>query len=236
MEDIKIFEEFFTSHVNASSVPELILNLILVAAFAHFLAKFYIKYGRTLSNRKDFSNNFITVAMATMLIITIIKSSLALSLGLIGALSIVRFRAAIKDPEELTYLFLAIALGLGIGAQQTMVTIISFLSILLILYIRQSGLFGIRKEKQWQQDLHLIISTEFPKLLHLDLIQDLISQHCQYSRTKRVDKTETSLEYICIVEFKDKGSLEAIDAALRSIDDKVKISFMDLRGGMTGTS
>ncbi len=236
MEDKKIFEEFFASQVAASSVPELVFNLILVAAFAHLLAKFYIKYGRTLSNRKDFSNNFITVAMATMLIITIIKSSLALSLGLIGALSIVRFRAAIKDPEELTYLFLTIALGLGIGAQQSTVTIISFLSILLILYVKQSGFFGIGKEKQWQQDLHLIVSTDFPNLLHLDLIQDLIGQHCRYSRTKRVDKTETSLEYICIVEFNDKDSLESIDAALRSIDDKVKISFMDLRGGMTGTS
>ena len=222
--------------MTSSSVPELILNLILVAAFAHILARFYIKFGRTLSNRKDFSNNFITVAMATMLIITIIKSSLALSLGLIGALSIVRFRAAIKDPEELTYLFLVIALGLGIGAQQRTVTIISFLTILLILYVKQSGVFGIGKEDQWQQDLHLIVSTEFPKLLHLDMMQDLISQHCLYSRTKRVDKTETSLEYICIVEFKGKDSLESIDAALRSIDDKVKISFMDLRGGMTGTS
>ena len=51
-----------------------------------------------------------------MLIIFVVKSSLALSLGLVGALSIVRFRSAIKEPEELTFLFLNIALGIGFGA------------------------------------------------------------------------------------------------------------------------
>ena len=53
-----------------------------------------------------------------MIIITIVKSSLALSLGLVGALSIVRFRTAIKDPEELSFLFISIAIGLGMGANQ----------------------------------------------------------------------------------------------------------------------
>ena len=55
--------------------------------------------------------------MTTMLIITVVKSSLALSLGLVGALSIVRFRAAIKEPEELAYLFLTIAIGLALGRE-----------------------------------------------------------------------------------------------------------------------
>jgi hypothetical protein len=61
------------------------------------------------------------ITMTTMLIITIVKASLALSLGLVGALSIVRFRAAIKEPEELAYLFLAIAIGLDFGAGQRVI-------------------------------------------------------------------------------------------------------------------
>ena len=54
--------------------------------------------------------------MTTYIVIMVVKNSLALSLGLVGALSIVRFRAAIKEPEELVYLFLIIAAGLGCGA------------------------------------------------------------------------------------------------------------------------
>ena len=58
-----------------------------------------------------------------ILIISIVKSSLALSLGLVGALSIVRFRAAIKEPEELVYLFFVISIGLSNGANQFLLSI-----------------------------------------------------------------------------------------------------------------
>lgn len=61
---------------------------------------------------------FPLLTLVTIAVISIVKSSLALSLGLVGALSIVRFRAAIKDPEELVYLFLCIGVGLGLGASQ----------------------------------------------------------------------------------------------------------------------
>ena len=53
------------------------------------------------------------------------KSSLALSLGLVGALSIVRFRTPIKEPEELAYLFISIAMGLGLGANQILATVVA---------------------------------------------------------------------------------------------------------------
>ena len=65
----------------------------------------------------------------------IVKSSLAFSLGLVGALSIVRFRAAIKEPEELVYLFLVIATGLGLGANQTKITILGVLTTLVITFL-----------------------------------------------------------------------------------------------------
>jgi len=73
----------------------------------------------------------------------IVKSSLALSLGLVGALSIVRFRAAIKEPEELIYLFLIIAIGLGCGANQLIITSVGiFFSLFIIMfysgYVRRS--------------------------------------------------------------------------------------------------
>ena len=67
------------------------------------------------------------------------KSSLALSLGLVGALSIVRFRAAIKEPEELVFLFLIISVGLGCGAGQLSITIIgTIIAIIIILALSRS--------------------------------------------------------------------------------------------------
>ena len=100
-----------------------------------FLIKiFYKKFSTTLSNRDEFSKNFILLGIATCIVITIVKNSLALSLGLVGALSIVRFRAAIKEPEELVYLFLVIATGLGGGAGQLKITIAGITIGLIIIY------------------------------------------------------------------------------------------------------
>ena len=101
---------------------------LLISIFLSFLVQqFYKRFSSTLSNKEEFSKNFLILAATTTIIITIIKSSLALSLGLVGALSIVRFRAAIKEPEELLYLFIAIAVGLGLAANQTILTIAIFL-------------------------------------------------------------------------------------------------------------
>jgi ABC-type spermidine/putrescine transport system permease subunit II len=97
-------------------ILELGIDLVLAAIMAAFVRIVFVRFGNTLSNRKQFGRIFFLVSVCTTLIIAVIKSSIALSLGLVGALSIVRFRAAIKEPEELAYLFLCVAIGLGFGA------------------------------------------------------------------------------------------------------------------------
>ena len=130
---IQSFDEFLsTSYVNIPIIG-FVINLLLSALLASALHWIYVNYGNTLSNRKIFGRNFLLITMTTMLIISIVKSSLALSLGLVGALSIIRFRAAIKEPEELAYLFLAIGIGLGFGANQGTVTLLSFIIISIII-------------------------------------------------------------------------------------------------------
>jgi|TARA_B110001452_G_scaffold101712_1_gene84392 hypothetical protein len=111
---------------------------ILVSAFLALIIKSaYIKLSRTLNDREYFSDTFIPLAIVTTLVITVIKFSLALSLGLVGALSIVRFRAAIKEPEELVYLFFIIGIGLANGANQFFVSIICTFFIIIILFLKK---------------------------------------------------------------------------------------------------
>lgn len=117
------------------NLPDFILNLIVVGVLCYLIKIFYKKFSTTLSNREEFSKNFILLGIATCIVITIVKNSLALSLGLVGALSIVRFRAAIKEPEELVYLFLVIATGLGGGAGQIKITISGMAIGFIIIYL-----------------------------------------------------------------------------------------------------
>ena len=81
------------------SLTTLATNLLLCIVLSSALAWFYTRYGRSLSNRARFAQTLPGLALTTVVIISVIKSSLALSLGLVGALSIVRFRTAIKEPE-----------------------------------------------------------------------------------------------------------------------------------------
>ena len=120
-------------------LPDFILNLIVVGVLCYLIKIFYKKFSTTLSNREEFSKNFILLGIATCIVITIVKNSLALSLGLVGALSIVRFRAAIKEPEELVYLFLVIATGLGGGAGQIKITISGMTIGFIIIYLSSLG-------------------------------------------------------------------------------------------------
>ena len=124
---------YFTTNINID-LPDFILNLIVVGLLCYLIKIFYIKFSTTLSNREEFSKNFILLGITTCIVITIVKNSLALSLGLVGALSIVRFRAAIKEPEELVYLFLVIAAGLGGGAGQIKITVAGMIIGFIIIY------------------------------------------------------------------------------------------------------
>lgn len=108
----KVLREFALDNLGGYSyrnIPNFLFAFLVCAVLCYLLSRLYVRYGNALSNRKVFARNFIILGLTTMFIITVVKNSLALSLGLVGALSIVRFRSAIKEPEELTYLFLTIA-------------------------------------------------------------------------------------------------------------------------------
>ena len=97
-----------------------ILKLFLIVLFTTILSYTYRKYN--FSSEFKYSN-FITfplLGLSIVMIITIIKSSIALSLGLVGALSIVRFRTPIKNSEELIYYFLIIGLSIALGADRVL--------------------------------------------------------------------------------------------------------------------
>ena len=134
----KINLDFFANQTIQIDLTNFIINLITAIILSFLVRLTYNRTARTLSNVKNFSKNFVILGLTTAIIITIVKSSLALSLGLVGALSIVRFRAAIKEPEELVFLFLIISIGLGCGAGQLSITIVGTIiaNIIILIFYR----------------------------------------------------------------------------------------------------
>jgi len=135
--NLKNLENFILNSAPDISYSNFIIAILVSAFLALIIKSAYIKLSRTLNDRVYFSDTFIPLAIITTLVITVIKFSLALSLGLVGALSIVRFRAAIKEPEELVYLFFIIGIGLANGANQFLVSIICTFFIIIILFLKK---------------------------------------------------------------------------------------------------
>ena len=133
---LKAAETFLLNSSADISFCSFFISIVISAFLAYLVKVTFIKVSRTLNDREYFSEIFIPLAIITTLVITVIKFSLALSLGLVGALSIVRFRAAIKEPEELVYLFFVIAIGLANGANQYLISVIATIFIIFILFIR----------------------------------------------------------------------------------------------------
>ena len=175
------------------SLTTLTMNLLLSILLSSVLAWFYTQYGRSLSNRSRFARTLPVLALTTVLVITIIKSSLALSLGLVGALSIVRFRTAIKEPEELLYLFMAIAVGLGMGADQRLPTMLAMLVILGYLFARTLLTPRPAKNNMYLNVLTPSSDSSFARINHVLL------KHVESADLRRLDRSASTLQATYLV-------------------------------------
>ncbi len=218
----ELFQKFLITENAQINIQELLINSAILIALALILEFTYYKCAYSLSNKKLFAKNFILTAFTTMVIIAIVKTSLALSLGLVGALSIVRFRAAIKEPEELAYLFFTIAIGLGMGANQVVVTVLSSLILFTIIWVR----FLITKNKNEFQNLFLTINTS-PKNIEFDQITDLVQKHFKKSQLKRFDETETTLEASFYIDVKKINNIQAFKKDIDLISKSTNVAFVD---------
>jgi uncharacterized membrane protein YhiD involved in acid resistance len=115
-------------------------NLAVAALLAVII---YITYRLTFSGvvySKKFNITLIMLCIISTMVMTIIGSSIALSLGMVGALSIVRFRTAVKDPRDTAYIFWAISVGLGTGSGNYMIAGLGTAAVALLTIIFSLGI------------------------------------------------------------------------------------------------
>ncbi len=196
------------------SLPTMLLNLGLGIILSLIIAWYYIRYGNSLSNRAQFAPVLPMLTLITLLVITIVKSSLALSLGLVGALSIVRFRTAIKDPEELIFLFFAIAIGLGLGADQRIPTLVAFMVIMVYLFVRAF----VNRKQSHSHSLYLNIQVENDQAgsnIFTEVNQLLLKEFKQLD-LRRMDNSDRRMQLTYYVYVRDEKTLVRIMDGLRS--------------------
>lgn len=211
-----------------SVAPDLKIYTLLIAIGMGFVLSLVLRYhflrlGKASSNRRDIGNILPFIVMTIVLIISIVKSSLALSLGLVGSLSVIRFRTAIKEPEELAYLFMAIAIGLGLGANQLMLTTVTTLTILSI-----TAVFSLMYSRPNSMDGSYLLSVEWDaKENAIEEVLALVRGHARSVEMKKFQK-ETD-QGVLLVSFypSKKFALQDFQADINQTFPSIRYTLLD---------
>ena len=205
----------------------IILSLVL-----SFLVKLtYLKVGRALNDKDYFSDTFIPLAIITTLVITVIKFSLALSLGLVGALSIVSFRAAIKEPEELVYLFFIISIGLANGANQFLLSTISTLIIIFFLFLRNFYQSKKSKDFKFNSDSNILsINIINNKKKNIEDIIKQLNPQLKYLKLKSANIEKNQSTYVFWYDLDDRQINSFLNNIKKLSDENLELSIYSKTG------
>ena len=186
-----------------------IIAIILTVITSYILKFTYEIKSKSLSSKHQISSIIPLLTIIIFLVIMIVKSSLALSLGLVGALSIVRFRTPIKEPEDLIYLFLAIGLGIGYGALQIFITTNIFIVILIIIW-----LLSKKENVSSNNDYNLIVeikNSETYEKINEDLINS-INEVCREVKLLKIEKSDNDeISLFLSVNFENFNKIQELN-------------------------
>lgn len=212
----------------AMSTPELDLiqcgiGLLFCIVASLLLRSVYIKRSLSISGKFHIGTVIPLLSSVTYLVIIVVKSSLALSLGLVGALSIVRFRTPIKEPEELVYLFLAIGIGLGYGAGQYSVTTMVFATILLLIVT-----FLSRQTAELETEFNIMLECA-GQPLSIERVRAALDPYTDGIEISRFARSGGRHTAFFKVSFKPGASMDGLGRELAALGGDIDYSITEAR-------
>ena len=189
-----VFKSSFLDSVTEFSVLDTMLGLVVALLIGLFI---FVVYKKTLTGvmySNGFALTLVGLSLVTTLVIMAVTSNVVLSLGMVGALSIVRFRAAIKEPVEIVFLFWSLAVGIVIGAGMIPLAIIGSVIIGIILL-----LFANRKIRNNPYILILSCQDEKAEKAVLGILDKSVEHYIVKSKTIN----ESGIEMTCEIRTKD---------------------------------
>ncbi|MBW7474742.1 DUF4956 domain-containing protein [Paenibacillus oenotherae] len=195
---------------------EIVIALLIAFALGMFIYWTYYKTFRGVVYSHNYNVTFVIMTMLTTLIIMTISTNIVLSLGMVGALSIVRFRTAVKDPMDIMYTFWAVAVGIATGAKIYPIAILGSIAI-------SAVLFFLAKRKGKDAPYLLVIQYE-GKANEQVMVTLRRIKHVLKSKTIRKDMTEMTVE----LRLKDDNT--AFVSELSSFDGVKDVALVSYNG------
>ena len=184
-----IFKSSFLENITEFSATDTLIAMVAALVIGMFIFVVYKKTFNSVMYSIGFAMTLVGMTMVTTLVILAVTSNVVLSLGMVGALSIVRFRAAIKEPMEIVYLFWAVAAGIVIGAGMLPLAVIgsAIIGVSLILFAN----------KRVYENPYLLIlncQDENAENAALSLVKEAVKKYAVKSKTVNVQGIEFTAE------------------------------------------
>lgn len=200
MSYMDIFKKsFLEGYASAGlSIRSIVVCMVVTLLIAIYIFILYRLINRQSFYNKNFNISLLAMAIITAAIILTIQSSIIISLGMVGALSIVRFRTAIKDPMDLVFLFWSISIGIICGAGFAIIAFAA--SVILTFAILLADKIPIAKAPQ----ILLVNSNTYESETD---IMEVIEKYCSLYRVKARNLTKDHLDMAIEVRVKEEGRL-----------------------------
>ncbi len=184
-----VFQSGFLESVTEFSVADIVIGMAASLIIGLFIFVIYKKTFAGVMYSTSFAMTLVGLSLVTTLVIMAVTSNVVLSLGMVGALSIVRFRAAIKEPMEIVYLFWAIAAGIVVGAG--MIPLAALGSIVI------GGILALFANRSLHDGAYLLVvscATQKAEEAALQLLKDSVKRYVVKAKTVNAGGIELTAE------------------------------------------
>lgn len=212
-----IFKSSFLENVASVSILDMVLAMVLAFGLGLFIYLIYKKTYQGVMYSSSFGLTLVALTMITTLVILAVTSNVVLSLGMVGALSIVRFRTAIKEPLDIAFLFWAIAAGIVLAAGMIPLAVFGSIIIGLILLV-----FANRRESSDPYITVLRCSSSESEKAASAFLREKVQKCVVKSKTVRKDQIELTME----IRLKDDNTdfINAL-AGIEGVESAVLVSY-----------
>ena len=197
--------------LSTTSLAEFIIGFVLTIIFSLLIKKIYINHSNSVSNKTIVANIFPLFSVAIFLIVITIKSSIVLSLGLVGALSIIRFRTAIKEAEQIVYFLLLTAIAIATAAGSYLFPVLLVLFVFIYNYYKTKQKSG----KVSSTNDHLVITTEKIENNKIEELINLLNDSGVNVEVQSINKQENNISVVLKMSDFDINSLTLVEEFLQ---------------------
>jgi len=214
-----IFNSKFLEQVSGFSFTDMIISLALAFAIGLFIFEIYKKTYCGVMYSRSFGITLLALAMITDLAILTVTSNVVLSLGMVGALSIVRFRTAIKEPLDIAFLFWSIVVGIMLGAGMIPLAVFGSVIVGIVFLVFSNG-----RQKETPYILVLSCASDNAEAAATDKLAGLVGKYIVKSKVVSDSGVELTVE----VRIADTGT--QFVNALRSVPGVISATLVSYNG------